>query len=267
MTFCIIVGDYGGSMGFTTHPPFCTAYPLSFSDKDDPSKMTFWHPQNQPTFFTADILLVCQLLARDSYPCEYVEGRCLRCLIIPWGLHFSSDLFPQIVIPHDHAAPYRDPQSGAEAPFFTVGPFVSMDMLFPGTAGDLDLFTDEEIFSLTRIGVLKLPITSMSNPHTPLPASRVERDSSTRRQGDKDSPSHWHPVSVAAGSYKDLGKSENKCEVAHKQLYQDIGTECGHAMSKYSAHGHTAGDRHCLVFKCGGSVDTGISSDCPHPKE
>ena len=37
-TFCIIVGDYGGSMGFATDLPFCTAYPLSFADKDDPAR-------------------------------------------------------------------------------------------------------------------------------------------------------------------------------------------------------------------------------------
>ena len=62
-TFCIIVGDYEGSMGFATDPPFCTTYPLSFANKDDPVRMTFWNPQNQPASFGADILLVHQLLA------------------------------------------------------------------------------------------------------------------------------------------------------------------------------------------------------------
>ena len=79
---------------------------------------------------------------------EYTEDRNNRHLIIPRGLHFSSDLFPQIVIPRDHAAPYRDPRSGVEAPFFTVGPFTSMDTLFIGTVGDLDLFTDDEVYAL-----------------------------------------------------------------------------------------------------------------------
>ena len=60
--YCIIVGDYGGSMGFATEPPFCTAYPLSFADKDDPMQMTFQHPRNHPCSFTADVLLICQLL-------------------------------------------------------------------------------------------------------------------------------------------------------------------------------------------------------------
>ena len=74
------------------------------------------------------------------------------------------DLFPQIVIPRDHAAPYHDSRTGLEAPFLAVGPFTSMDMLFPGTAGDLDLFTDEEVYTLSHIGALKSPITITSNP-------------------------------------------------------------------------------------------------------
>ena len=105
-----------------------------------------------------------------------MEDRCRRCLIIPQGLHFSSDLFPQIVVPHDHMAPYHDPRTGGEAPFFTMGLFASTDTLFPGTAGDLDLFTDEEVFTLTHIRVLKSPITGTSNPHVPLPAFRMEQD-------------------------------------------------------------------------------------------
>ena len=245
-TFCIIVGDYGGSMGFATDPPFCTAYPLSFVDKGDPARMTFWSPQNHPTSFTADVLLVCQLLARDCSPCEYTEDRCRRCLIIPRGLHFLSDLFPQIVVPRDHAAPYCDPWSGGEAPFFTVGLFTSTDTLFPGAAGDLDLFTDEEVFTLTHIGVLKSPITGTSNPHVPSPASRMEPDSSTRKRGYRDPLSCRCPVSVATGSCEDLGKLQHKCVASRKCI---------------------TGDGHSIVLKCGGSIDTGISGECPHPKQ
>ena len=36
-TYCMIVGDYGGPLAFATKPPFCTAYPLSFADRDDPT--------------------------------------------------------------------------------------------------------------------------------------------------------------------------------------------------------------------------------------
>ena len=47
-TYCMIVGDYGGPLAFATEPPFCTAYPLSFSNRDDPSQMTFHHAHNHP---------------------------------------------------------------------------------------------------------------------------------------------------------------------------------------------------------------------------
>ena len=37
------------------------------------------------------------------------------------GVYISpTDLFPQIIVPHGHVAPYSNPQSGVEAPFFTV---------------------------------------------------------------------------------------------------------------------------------------------------
>ena len=59
----MIVGDYGGPLGFATEPPFCTAYPLSFSDRDDEARMTSHHAHNHPWYFTTDVLLVHQLLA------------------------------------------------------------------------------------------------------------------------------------------------------------------------------------------------------------
>ena len=120
----------------------------------------------------------------------------------PWTC-FHRSSFPTI-----HAAPYRDPRTGLEAPFFTVGPFTSTDTLFPGTAGDLDLFTDEEVYTLSCIGALKSPITVTSNPHVSTPASRMEPDSSTRKRSQRDSPRRRCPMSSATGSAEDLGKSE-----------------------------------------------------------
>ena len=116
-THCMIVGDYGGALGFATEPPFCTAYPLSFSDRDVPVRMTFRHAHNHPWSFTIDTLLVRQLLARDCSPHEYTRDRCCRHLLIPRDIHFSTSLIPEIVVPRGHAAPYCNPQSGVEAPF------------------------------------------------------------------------------------------------------------------------------------------------------
>ena len=72
-TYCMIVGDYGGPLAFATELPFCTAYPLSFADRDDPTQMTFRHPHNHPWSFTTDVLLVRQLLARDSSAHEHAR--------------------------------------------------------------------------------------------------------------------------------------------------------------------------------------------------
>ena len=159
-TYCMIVGDYGGPLAFATEPPFCTAYPLSFSNRDDPSRMTFHHAHNQPWSFTTDVLLVCQLLARDCSPHEHVRDRCRRCILIPWGVHFSANIIPEIKVPRGHSAPYYNPRTGVEAPFFTMGPFASTDTLFPSAPGDLDLYTDMEISGLEKVGLLDPSIAS-----------------------------------------------------------------------------------------------------------
>ena len=164
-TYCIIIGDYGGSLGFATEPPFCMAYLLSFANRDDPSRMTFWHPRNHPCSLTADVLPICQLLTQGCTRGEYKEDGCHRHLLIPRGVHFSEDLFPQIIVPHAHVEPFPDPQLGIVPPFFNVGPFASTDTLFTGVAGDLDLFTNMEISGLVRVGFLEPPITS--KPDTP----------------------------------------------------------------------------------------------------
>ena len=202
-------------MGFATEPPFCMAYPLSFADRDDPMQMTFQHPCNHPCSFTADVLLVHQLLAQDCTQCEHEEDGCRRCLLIPRGVHFSEDLLPLITVPQAHAEPFPDPQSGIVPPFFNVGPFASTDTLFTSAAGDLDLFTAMEISALVRVGFLKPPIAGKRDTS----AAPVEPASSSGKRDHRDSPSrHRCPVSMAAGSHDDLDKSE--CE--HEAVANDF---------------------------------------------
>ena len=203
----MIVGDYGGPLAFATEPPFCTAYPLSFSDMDDPTRMTFCHPHNHPWSFTTDVLLVRQLLARDSSAHEHVQDRCRRRILIPRGVHLSANIIPEIEVPRGHSAPYYNPRTGVEAPFFTMGPFASTDTLFPGTPGDLDLYTDMEIYGLENIGLLEPSITSARDPHTVSSASKAEAAPSIKKRDDRDSPGRQCPVSAAAGSREDLDKS------------------------------------------------------------
>ena len=147
--------------------PFCTAYPLSFSNRDDSLRMTLHHAHNHPWSFTTDVLLVCQLLARDCSPHKHMRDRCRRCVLIPRGVHFSTNIIPEIKVPRGHSAPYYNPRTGVEAPFFTMGPFASTDTLPPGTPGDLDLYTDMEISGLEKVGLLEPSITEYTrSPHS-----------------------------------------------------------------------------------------------------
>ena len=109
-TFWTIMGNYGRHMTFATDPLFCMAYSLDFILKEDPAQMMFKNLQNHPISFTADGLLVHQLLTQNCTECKYAMDTCNRCLLIPRGMQFPQDLFPQIVVPRNHAAPYHDPK-------------------------------------------------------------------------------------------------------------------------------------------------------------
>ena len=256
-TICTIVGNYGSHMAFTTDTPFCMAYPLSFVHQDDPTQMTFRSQQNHPISFTVDCLLVCQLLVQDCPLRKYAMDRCQRHLLIPRGMHFSPNLFPQILIPRNHMTPYHDPKMREDAPFVTIGPFTSTDTLFHGSAGDLDLYTAEEVVALRNARVFKSSISGPSTPILPSLTSKVEPDFSTSKQDHRSSPqSDKCPVSVATGSCEDLDKSEHKCEATHKQLNLEINTKCrqrersrecdehSHPKSKDLHHECITGDEH-----------------------
>ena len=86
---------------------------------------------------------------------EYTMTTRNRCLLIPRGVQFPKDLFPEIVVPYNHATPYCDPKTGKEAPFITVGPFSRRDMLFPGVTRNLELYTTEEVITLRNAGIFK----------------------------------------------------------------------------------------------------------------
>ena len=174
-------------------------------------------------------VLCCVLKVQHCLESEY--ERTNGCLIIPRGTQFGQKLFPEIVIPRNHAAPYPDPTTGKEAPFMTVGTFSSMDPMFPGIAGDWQLYTTQEVVHLRSTGVLRpsaapsLSISTLptlaslaqmqSAPITPglpkmdLGSPRVELDLSSKRQEDLSSlKGHKCQVSAATGSSTSLEKSD-----------------------------------------------------------
>ena len=152
--YCMIVGNYGGHTAFAMDPLFCTVYSLDFINEDD-AKMMFRNQENHPVAFTAESLIVCQLLTRDCMEHKYMMTTHNGCLLIPRGMQFPKDLFPEIVVLHNHAAPYHDPKTGKEASFVTIGPFSRRDTLFLGVAGDLELYTTEEVITLRNAGIFK----------------------------------------------------------------------------------------------------------------
>ena len=207
--FCMIIGNYSGHMAYATKPLFCVAYPLEFVDKKDPATMTFRNVYNHPVAFMGMEMIVHQLLTWDCPEHEYVRANCNGCLIIPRGVQFGKELFPEIVLLWNHAASYCDPNTGKEGPFVTVGPFSSMDILFLGVAGDLQLYTTKEVVHLRSLGVVKpssapsLSISTLSSLTSlaqiqPAPATlglpkispgspKVEPDSSSKRQENTSS--------------------------------------------------------------------------------
>ena len=68
-----------------------------------------------------------------------------------------------------------------DAPFVTVDPFSSTDTLFHGSAGDLELYTAEEVIALRNTGDFKSSINSPSTPKLLSLASKVEPDFSTSK--------------------------------------------------------------------------------------
>ena len=68
-------------------------------------------------------------------------------LLIPRGVQFGPKLFPEIVIPRNHAGPLFDSTTWQDAPTLDHWALLSMDTICPSFPGDLELFTAEEVAS------------------------------------------------------------------------------------------------------------------------
>ena len=131
-------------------------------------------------------------------------------------------------------------------------------MLFLGVAGDLELYTTEEVITLRNAGIFKsssgasqslsklpsltslgqiqsAPTTPKATPHSP----KVKPDSSSKRQDyTSSSKSHKHPVSVAAGSSTSLEKS-NEWDHDAECRHHERSRECKDCVPIWKARAHT----------------------------
>ena len=114
--YMALVGNYGGHMAFATDPPYCAAYPVDYKTSD-PSQMTPHHTQNHPYAMVTTNMIVRRLLSLPH--CEPADRRQTigGHLLIPRGAQFGPTLFPEIVIPRNHAAPAFNPVAWQKAPF------------------------------------------------------------------------------------------------------------------------------------------------------
>ena len=162
--YMMLLANYGGHMAFTTEPPYCMAYAAKYRDKD-PSRMTPRDSDNHWYVTVSEKMVVRQLLSVPNW--EPPERKRIKGgrLLIPRGVQYGPKLFPEVVVPCNHAGPPIDPAMGQDAPLQTVGSFICVDPIFPGFPGDLALFTAEEITQLKELGILNPPPTP---EHLPL---------------------------------------------------------------------------------------------------
>ena len=105
--YMMLLGNYGGHMAFATEPPYCVAYTTDYENKD-PSKMTPRETLNHAYTMVTNNMMVRRLLSVpnwDPMDRKHIKG---GRLLIPRGVQFSPKLFPEIVIPHNHAGPLVD---------------------------------------------------------------------------------------------------------------------------------------------------------------
>ena len=121
--YMMLIGNYGGHMAFAMDPPYCVAYATEYKNTDDPSKMTFCEPLNHGFTMVASNMVVRRLLSVPNWDPAERKLTTGGCLLIPRGMHFGPKLFPDLVMPCNHAAPLIDSITWQEVPFRMVGPF------------------------------------------------------------------------------------------------------------------------------------------------
>ena len=156
--YMMLIGNYGRHMAFATDPPYCVIYAADYKNTSDPSKMTPREPLNHAYAMVTSNMVVRRLLSVPNWePGERKLTAGGRILILR-GMQFGPELFPELVIPRNHAGPLVDSAMRQEVPFHTIGPFRAIDSIFPGPPGDLALFMAKEVAKLKELGFCTLPM-------------------------------------------------------------------------------------------------------------
>ena len=108
--YMMLIGNYGGHMAFTTESPYCVRYAADYQNKD-PSKMMPRNTLNHAYAMVTDNMMVRRLLSVPNWDPTERKHTMGGHLLIPRGVQFSPKLFPEIVIPCNHAVPLIDSTS------------------------------------------------------------------------------------------------------------------------------------------------------------
>ena len=103
--YMMLIGNYGGHMAFATDPPYCVAYAMDYKNTNDPSKMTPREPLNHAYAMVTSNMVVRRLLSLPNWEPAERKLTIGGCLLIPRGMQFGPRLFPDLVIPRNHAGP------------------------------------------------------------------------------------------------------------------------------------------------------------------
>ena len=225
--YMMLIMNYGGYMAFATEPPYCVVYMAEYQDKN-PSRMMPHDPENHWYVAVSEKMIVRWLLSMPNWdPLErkHITG---GCLLIPWGVQFGPKLFPELVVPCNHAGPPIDPATGHDALLRTIGSFRNVDPIFPSFPGDLALFTAQEVTQLKELGILTPPPAPERLPlFPPLVASSRGRVVSaalgapppeTQMEGMKQSlMTDQDEESILSDSYSDRHSSTADTSIARER--------------------------------------------------
>ena len=121
--YMMLIGNYGRHIAFAKDPPYCVPYAVDYKNTNDPSKMTPHEPLNHAYTMVTSNMVVRRLLSVPNWEPAERKLTIGGCLLIPRGIQFGLELFPDLVIPCNHVGPLVDSAMWQEVPFQTIGPF------------------------------------------------------------------------------------------------------------------------------------------------
>ena len=139
--FCLFVNNYGG-MSVPTDPPYCLVYPMSYV-KD--VELDHFDTCNNPAGTHLCHCICCATLQYMNDDPHYHRAYGANRLILPHGAQYKEQLFPEILKPWNHQAPWIDPITREPFPMKLMGDLRSMDPIFKGCYGDSLLYSNMDL--------------------------------------------------------------------------------------------------------------------------